>query len=79
MKTPKLRKRESRRKTDGTSAREKGRLRPMVQITLTPEAIEMADELALRRGLHRSTLIDQLLREEARRERVGIFATGAAR
>ena len=59
---------------DGVPAKEVGRERPMVTITLTPEGIEMVDELAQRRGLSRSATIDQLIREEARRERVGLYA-----
>jgi hypothetical protein len=62
-----------KRKKVGVPAKEKGRLRPIVTITMTPEGIEMADELAMRRGLTRSSLLDQLVREEARRERVGLF------
>lgn len=72
-----MKRRPSRKKTTGVSARERGRLRPMVTITLSPEGVQAADELAALRGLpSRSVLIEQLIFAEARRERVGMYKEG---
>jgi hypothetical protein len=45
----------------------KNRERPIITMTLSPEAIGLADELALRRGMSRSQLVEFLVREEALR------------
>jgi hypothetical protein len=54
----------------------KYRDRPVVSVTLTPESIAILDELALVRGLTRSTMMDFILREEALRMRLDPFALG---
>ncbi len=51
----------------GTHVRRK---RPLWSLSMTPEAVAMADLLADARGLTRSTLIETLIRDEARRERL---------
>jgi len=58
------------KKSAGEPARLQNRNKPMVNITLTPEAIEAADKLAKMKGLTRSTVIEELIRDEARRERI---------
>lgn len=51
-------------------ARERGRERPMVSITLSPEAIEMLNQLADFRGMSRSATVEFLVREEGLRMRL---------
>jgi hypothetical protein len=51
--------------------------RPVVSTTLSPEAVAVFDELALRRGLTRSTFLELLLREEAIRSRLDIYKLGS--
>jgi hypothetical protein len=44
------------------------RTKPRINIILTPEAADLGRQLAASRGLAFSVLLDQLIREEARRE-----------
>jgi hypothetical protein len=55
----------------------KHRDRPVVGITLSPEAIATSEELALARGWSRSQLIEFLIREEALRQRLDVNVLGA--
>jgi hypothetical protein len=48
-----------------------------VSVTLSPESVAVLDELALIRGLTRSSLLDFVLREEALRMRLDPFALGS--
>ena len=54
------------------SARERGRERPMISITLSPEAIGAGSELSKMRGMTRSSLIEYLIREESLRMRIDL-------
>ena len=57
--------------------RQTNRIKESVSITLNTEAIDLADELAGMRGMNRSTIIEHLVREEARRERIGPYNPNA--
>jgi hypothetical protein len=48
---------------------EQPRNKPRISLTLSPEARALGEELAAARGLSLSSLLEVLIREEAKRER----------
>ncbi len=61
------------------AAREKDRDRPMVTVTLSPEAIRAGDTIADMRGMTRSALYEFLIREESLRMRVKVDPVAVSR
>ena len=56
----------------------KSRNRPVITMTLSPEAVGAADEIAEARGWNRSQLVEHLIREEALRFRLDVRKLGDA-